>query len=318
MRTPRLDIIIVNWNSGAQVQECILSVAETQHSGFTLNRIVVIDNGSTDGSVDQVTFAHLPGTLIRNSENKGFSAACNQGARESTADFLLFLNPDVRLFANSLTIPLTFFVEEKNARVGIAGIQLVDDAGAIQRTCVRFPAPFQFLGISLGLDRILPGVIPGHFLTEWDHTESREVDQVMGAFFLVRRDLFESLGGFDERFFVYYEELDFSLRARKQGYSSWYLATAGAFHRGGGTTDQVKATRLFYALRSRTQYAYKHFGWFPATGVALVSSFAEPVIRSGYALLKGTVREIPEILQGYRRFWGVLPRLMVHGRDTRP
>ena len=109
-----------------------------------------------------------------------------------------------------------------------------DRSRAIALVGRRQPA---LIGQSFGLDRILPSWFPPHFLSEWAHDTIRSVDQVMGAFLMIRRPLFEALGGFDERFFVYFEDLDLSLRARELGWTSVYLATAQAFHRGQGTTD---------------------------------------------------------------------------------
>src|SRR6185503_16033407 len=111
------------------------------------------------------------------------------------------------------------------------------------RTCARFPTPGRFFAKMLGLDRILPGIFPSHFMTEWDHATNREVDQVMGAFFLVRRSAYEALAGFDERFFVYFEEVDFALRARARGWSTYYLTQARAYHEGGGSTKQIRPAR---------------------------------------------------------------------------
>src|SRR5205823_7218964 len=134
--------------------------------------------------------------------------------------------------------------------IGIAGIQLLDADGRIARTCARFPTPGRFFSKMLGLDTILPAAFAPHFMVEWDHNHNREVDQVMGAFFLVRRSVFEALGGFDERFFVYFEEVDFSLRARKLGWRTFYLSVAQAYHWGSGpVTKPAQATRLFYSLR---------------------------------------------------------------------
>ena len=112
----------------------------------------------------------------------------------------------------------------------------------------------------LGLDRLWPHRFPSHFMTDWDYRENREVDQVSGAFFLVRRKVFEELNGFDERFFMYFEDLDFAYRAKQAGWRSFYLADAQAVHFGGGASYQVKGKRLYYVLNSRALYVAKHFG----------------------------------------------------------
>jgi GT2 family glycosyltransferase len=128
--------------------------------------------------------------------------------------------------------------QSENADVGICGIQLQDDSGHIARSCARFPSLRIFAMQALGLNTLPWFRSWGMHMLEWDHGKTREVDHVIGAFYLMRRALFESLGGFDERFFVYLEDLDFSLRARKAGWSSVYLATTQAFHAGGGVSNQ--------------------------------------------------------------------------------
>jgi N-acetylglucosaminyl-diphospho-decaprenol L-rhamnosyltransferase len=302
-----LDIVIVNWNSGPLLRECLESVAAAGRDGFALSRVIVVDNASTDGSADGIEGGSPPVLLVRNRVNRGFAAACNQGARGSKARYLLFLNPDTRLDENSLPRPAAFLDDPGNGDVGIVGIQLVDGAGRVSRSCARFPTPWRLFSLMVGLPRLFPARFPGHFMTEWDHSGNRDVDQVMGAFFLVRRHLFESLGGFDERFFVYFEELDFCLRARKAGWRSHYLAEAQAYHKGGGTSEQAGGARLSHYLRSRILYGYKHFGRLSATGLLMGTLLVEPVVRFAHGAARGAGREMAHTLEGYARLWSALP-----------
>jgi len=306
---PNIDIIIVNWNAGKQLYNCLKSIVKTRKDNYILNRVVIVDNASTDGSIDDLGNLGLPLEIIRNKENIGFAAACNQGAKNSKADYLLFLNPDTRLFENSLVVPIRFMERPDNRNVGIVGIQLVDESGQVCRTCARFPTPGRFFSKMLGLDRLFPRVFPSHFMSEWDHGETREVDHVIGAFFLVRRHIFESLSGFDERFFVYLEDVDFSYRAFQKGWKTVYLADAQAYHRGGGTSEQVKAARLFYSLRSRILYGYKHFSFVPATFLLLATLFIEPISRLILAITRGSIGQVIETLAGYCRLWSNIPAL---------
>jgi hypothetical protein len=169
-----------------------------------------------------------------------------------------------------------------------------------------------FVCHAVGLDRLFPQL--GHFMTEWGHNETREVDQVIGAFFLVRRSVFEALQGFDEQFFVYYEEVDFSRRAREAGWRSIYLANAQAFHAGGGTSNQVKATRLFYISRSRLLYAFKHFSLIGACLVLLTTLLLEPFSRSVLALARGFWLSFKETWVGYAMLWKWLPQWVFKGK----
>jgi N-acetylglucosaminyl-diphospho-decaprenol L-rhamnosyltransferase len=298
-----LDIIIVNWNGGKQIYSCLKSIAATNSHSYDLQNVVVVDNDSTDRSLDYLEDTGLPLIIIRNGTNRGFAAACNQGTRGSSADCILFLNPDTILSQDSLIKSLKFLTQPNNARVGIVGIQLLDDSGNVGRTCARFPTPARFFVKMLALDRLFPKLFSSHFMKEWDHNENREVDQVMGAFFLVRRSLFEELRGFDERFFVYFEEVDFALRAHKAGWRTHYLAEAQAYHKGGGTSEQAKAARLFYSLRSRILYGFKHFGRIPAISLMLATLFIEPLSRTVYALTKRSAKEVIETIRGYLMLW---------------
>src|SRR5687767_10511829 len=247
-----LDVVIVNWNAGKQLSDCLKSIKMAcRESVFHLSTCIVVDNASTDGSTDQLGTYPFPLTVIKNQENRGFAYACNQGAKSGKAEFILFLNPDVRLFPDSLAKALAFMAGPKNERVGILGIQLVDEEGVIQRNVARFPTPKSLFYQMLGLDRLWPKQYPTHFMTDWDHLESREVDQVQGSFFLVRRKVFDELQGFDERFFMYFEDLDFAFRTKRAGWKVYYLADVQSFHHGGGTSHQVKARRLFHVLYSR-------------------------------------------------------------------
>lgn len=300
---PSLDIILVNWNSGSLLESCLESVAGADRHGFNLSRIVVVDNASDDGSAEDLEKLPLPITIIRNEKNRGFAAACNQGASDCKSDYLLFLNPDTRLFADSLNGTISFMERPESAKIGICGIQLVDEKGEVTRSCARFPKPLVFFSKMFGLDRFLPAEFPGHFMREWDHQEDREVDQVMGAFFLIRRGVFESLKGFDERFFVYFEDVDLSLRAHQTGWQSYYLAHFKAYHKGAGTSEQIKALRLFYSLRSRILFGFKHFGSVSAASLLLGTMLIEPFSRLVLATSRRSVIEIKETLAGYRLLW---------------
>src|SRR4030066_818788 len=124
-----LDIIIVAWNAGHHARQCLESIVKVKQEGFNINRVVVVDNASSDGSVDGLEDLKLPLIIIRNKINHGFGIACNQGANGSKGNYLLFLNPDTRLYRNSLIKPLNFMEETNSQHIGIVGIQLVDENG---------------------------------------------------------------------------------------------------------------------------------------------------------------------------------------------
>lgn len=311
---PSLDVIIVNWNAGVQLRSCLLSLENTVKNCFELNRVVIVDNASTDGSADGLEQISLPIEIIRNSENRGFAAACNQGAKGSEAEYLLFLNPDTRLFPASLEKAIKFMEEPEQSDVGILGIQLLDENGRVSRSCARFPSANQFLSKMLGLNLLFPNLFIDYFMTEWNHMDTREVNHIIGAFYMVRRIVFEELNSFDERFFVYLEDLDFSYRASNLSWKIIYYADAQAYHKGGGTSEQIKATRLFYSLRSRILYSYKHFSRRAAIAVLLGTLFIEPFSRTILGLSKLSLTTIGETFKAYKLLWSDLHNILSHAK----
>jgi N-acetylglucosaminyl-diphospho-decaprenol L-rhamnosyltransferase len=312
-----LDVIIVNWNAGAQLRDCLASLAGSSWDGFEIRRVVVVDNASEDDSIDGLDALNLPLHVIRNVSNRGFAAACNQGAADSEADYLLFLNPDTRVLPGSLSKSVLFMEDPVHKQVGLLGAQLVDETGGVSRTCATFPELSHFLARMTGLDRLLPRYVRGYMITDWDHATSRPVDHVMGAYFLTRRSLFEDLGGFDERFFVYLEDLDYARRVHESGWQTYFLADAQVYHKGCGTSEQIKGRRLFYALQSQILYGFKHFGSAAAmihlAGVLSV----EWAARLGRSVIRRSADELRATLQAYRLLWGALPRILATARQSR-
>ena len=200
--TPAVGIAIVNWNAGGQLRECLASIASADWSRVRLESVVVVDNASVDGSLAAIDETGLPLTFIRNPENRGFAAACNQAVRCLETGYVLFLNPDTRLLKDSVARAIGFLEDEANRDVGIVGVQLLDADGGVARTCARFPTPWTFFTKATGLDRVPVRRLRSYVMAEWDHRDSRQVDHVIGAFYLVRQSLLATLGGFDERFFV--------------------------------------------------------------------------------------------------------------------
>lgn len=183
--------------------------------------------------------------------------------------------------------------------MGVLGVKLLNDAGEVARSCARFPTSRALVGHALGLDRIWPRLFPPHFLLEWDHGETRIVDQVMGAFLLIERRLFAALGGFDERFFVYWEDADLALRARAGGALSVYCAETAIVHKGCGTTDAIRARRLALSWESRLLFAFKHYGLLAALAVALTTVLLEPWARIALAVARGSIRDLAHVVQGW-------------------
>jgi N-acetylglucosaminyl-diphospho-decaprenol L-rhamnosyltransferase len=296
-----VDIVIVNWNSGGYLAGCIRSMANLGAEARAIASVSIVDNASNDSS-ENVDAADLPLKIVRNRANVGFGAACNIGARCGGAELILFLNPDTRLEANSIAGCAAHLHDD----VWVVGARLIGDDGLVQRTCCRAATAPRMIARALGLDRLVPAT--GYVMTDWAHDETRLVDHVIGAFYLIRRDVFERLGGFDERFFVYLEDLDLSMRVRSAGGRCLFAADATAHHAGGGTTRSIKATRLFYSVRSRLQFAAKHFGTISKSMVWVVSLTMEPLLRSARAVSHRSKQELFEVWRGYAQLFRWISR----------
>lgn len=299
-----ISIIIVNWNSGGLLKNVMDSIL-SYHSNL-VDKVVVVDNNSTDESLSNILECECNNfklDIIRNNQNNGFSKACNQGAEICNSKYLLFLNPDTSLYSDTLLSVYQFMNDKKNSEVGICGIQLVDENGVIQRSCRKFPNVISMLIYNLGLYKLQLLRKYSYTMTDWEHDKNRVVEQVIGAFFFIRRDLFEKLKGFDEQFFVYFEELDLSYRVAQLNYKSYYLVDSCAFHKGGGTSEQVKAIRLFYSLRSRILYVNKHFKPWEARVVTLSTLCLEPLIRTMYGLMSFSFTNVKNTIKGYIMLW---------------
>jgi N-acetylglucosaminyl-diphospho-decaprenol L-rhamnosyltransferase len=307
-----LDIVIVNWNAGQQLKDCCDSIVMASAS-VNLGKVVIVDNASSDDALSLVSGNTLPLEIIRNDRNRGFAAACNQGAAAGTSEYILFLNPDTRLEPESLSRPVGFLSSPEAQKYAVCGVQLVEANGLIQRTCARFPTPAMLFRNGLGLDKMLPRIFPSHFMTEWEHHHSADVDHVIGAFYLIRRGVFETMRGFDERFFVYLEDLDLSRRAARAGWKCRYCSEARAYHKGGGTSESVMARRLFYSVRSRILYGYKHFGRTTGSLLLLAAISIELPVRMLYGLTKGDLQRVVASLAAYAMVFADIPAMVRTG-----
>jgi GT2 family glycosyltransferase len=299
MKPTTLDIVIVNWNTGGALRQCLESITKTRNDGCRLLRVCIVDNASTDNSLDGIENLELPSVVYRNSANRGFAAACNQGALGSCADYLLFLNPDTRLTPASLSVPTGFMQQEENRRVGICGIPLLDDSGEPGTCCAAFPSALLLCAESCGLHQLIGRRFASYRCVADPAGRRRTVDQVIGAYFLVRASLFERLGGFDDRFFVYYEEVDFSLRALAGGYTSCVLLGTVAYHTGCVSSGLVKDLSLFYSLRSKLQYAHKHLSIGGQVSVGLCTLLLEPWFRCLHAVCTGSTGKLNTTIRAY-------------------
>jgi GT2 family glycosyltransferase len=189
---------------------------------------------------------------------------------------------------------------KSDSTIDILGCSLIDDNGKLTNNCSRFPTPIRIFNDASGLSKIAPKIFtPATIMTDWDHLQSRQVDQVIGAFMFMRKSIFEKIGYFDEQFFVYFEEVDFSKRLALANGKTYFNSAIKAIHSGEGTTHSVKAFRLFLSLRSRLQYSKKHFSYAGYLLVWFSTFLIEPFARILFLIFKGNAKEVKGILRGY-------------------
>jgi N-acetylglucosaminyl-diphospho-decaprenol L-rhamnosyltransferase len=291
-----LDIVIVNWNSGELLRNCLNSIGKSNQKGLLVN-IIVIDNNSKDGSLDKIS-STVNYVRIKQNTNIGFAKACNVGLLQSRGEYVLFLNPDTEVRENTFQKAVTKMNEQKN--IAVLGVKYINDSGNIAPSCSRFPKVRYYFYDIIGLSKLFPKIFfHATLIKTMNYLKSAYVDEVSGAFFFCRKSVIDELGGFDERFFVYYEELDLAYRIKQIGGEVFYDADNEIYHKGGGLSEKVKAKRLFYSLRSRIQYSFKNFKRYKAIILFVLTLFVEPFSRLLYLIINGRVAEIRDLFVGY-------------------
>jgi GT2 family glycosyltransferase len=259
MSKAQVDVIIVNWNSGLYLFNALQSINESNIS--VINQVIVVDNNSSDDSFTRVVESKwlFKTVYIRNEENIGFGRACNKASQLCSQKYILFLNPDTAVNYDSISLCLEFMEKDVAEKYAVCGVQLIDSIGRVSRSCARIPSFTNMLNASTGLDLVAPRIFPGIIMREWDHMQSRDVDHVIGAFYFIRTCIFKSADGFNEDYFLYYEDLDLSTRLKKMKFSIRYIAHAKAMHVGGGCSKKIYTLRQSLSNQSKLRYINNFF-----------------------------------------------------------
>jgi GT2 family glycosyltransferase len=238
---PRVSVVIVTYNQGPYIEPCLRSLDQSNHERFILEATIV-DNGSADDTVARLRALPYPWLrIIENGRNAGFAAASNVGIRATDGDYVLLLNPDTELPKTTLDAMVAFLEAHPRAAVVTPRLELED--GRIDPACHRgFPTPWVSLTYLSGLSRLFPHSrrFSRYHLGYLPLDEAHEIDAPSGAFMLIRRSVIAAIGDLDERFFMYTEEVDFCLRAKKAGYSIWYDPSETVLHVKGTATGIKK------------------------------------------------------------------------------
>jgi GT2 family glycosyltransferase len=225
--TPDLSVVIVNWNTLALTRNCLASLK--QHLAGVSHEVIVIDNDSADGSPEMIAREFPDVRLIRNTENVGFGVANNQAMALARGRWFLLLNSDTELIDDS--VARLFQRLSRQSDIGVAHCRLQFPDGRLQHSVYRFPSVRLALFEDAGIQKLVPNRAPRTLLGGyWDYSEEADVDWVAGAFMLMPREVFEQTTGFDERLFMYGEDMEWCYRIRDRGWRIRFYPDARILH----------------------------------------------------------------------------------------
>lgn len=266
-----LSVIIVNYNVKEFLQNLLHSIEKA--SANLSKEIIVVDNASDDGSVEVIREKFPYVNLIENKINAGFGKANNQGLAVAKGKYILFINPDCIVSEDTLDKMISFFGGHSDC--ALAGCKILNSDGTLQLACRRsFPGPWTSFTKVTGLSNLFPKsrIFARYNLTYLDENKTYEVDAVSGSFMMMRKTVYDNVGGFDEQFFMYGEDLDLCYRIQKAGHKVFYVHSTQVIHYKGESTKRsnLDETKLFYDAMHL--FVKKHLSSFPLVEIILRSA----------------------------------------------
>lgn len=259
-----ISVIIVNYNVKHFLEQCLFSVQAALKN--IQGEIIVIDNASSDDSINYLQPKFPLIKFVANTENTGFGKACNQGFTLSSGQYILFLNPDTIVPADCFEKCISFLHSHTDA--GALGVKMLDGDGKFLKESKRaFPSLSTSLFKISGLASLFPHskIFAKYYLGHLDSTKNHEVDVLAGAFMLIKRNVLELTSGFDEAFFMYGEDIDLSYRIQKAGFKNYYFSDTQITHFKGESTKKgsLNYIKMFYgAMGIFVNKHYKNAGLF--------------------------------------------------------
>lgn len=252
-----LSVTICSWNTRGDLETTLRSIEAVRDEASL--EVLVVDNSSEDGSQEMVERLFPWVTLHKMNINLGFGKGHNYAMARSTGAVIMPLNSDTVVHEGALRELVNFL--RSNPDVGIVGPRLLNPDGTLQYSCRRFPTPAAAIFRNTPLGRLFPNTkfVRDYLMLSWDHEEPRDVDWVSGAAFCMRRDLYDKIGGFDEQFFMYLEDVDICFRTHEAGYRVVYLPSAKITHAIGRSTDQVANQMINQFHNSMKLFYKKHY-----------------------------------------------------------
>ncbi len=256
-----VSVVIISYNTRELTLRCLSELTEKLQKEALSHEIWVVDNASTDGSIEAIKREFPEVQIIASSKNLGFGPANNLAFARSHGRYFLLLNTDAFVHANAITQLIEFLEDPNHAKVGAVGPRLLNADDSLQPSCWKFPSPLRAWLEALGVTWILNSHPQWGNYNNWAHDQTRSVDLVIGACMLVRREVYQEVGGFDEEFFFYAEETDWQYRMRKAGWDVFFVPDAQVTHLGGasGATQKARVSKFFWEGQER--YVIKHYGY---------------------------------------------------------
>ncbi|MGD9497192.1 MAG: glycosyltransferase family 2 protein [Armatimonadota bacterium] len=254
---PALSVCIVSWNTRDLLDACLLSIEGAPDS--TSREIIVVDNASADGSAEMVRKRHPEARVIANEHNLGYAVGNNQAIEAASGELLLLLNPDIIVAGGALDTLVGFL--DGTPAAGAVAPRLVLTDGSTQASCRSFPTPDVVLYEVLGLSRLFPRSrrFGKYRMTWWDYDDERPVPQPMASALMIRREVVEQVGVMDERFPIFFNDVDLCKRIWEAGWEIWFTPRACLVHVGGASTSQVRKNMLVQSHRSFLRFYRKHY-----------------------------------------------------------
>lgn len=300
---PDLSILIVNWNVKELLRDCLASIDRGR--GDLHLEVIVVDSASADGSQAMVEAEFPWVTLLACDENVGFARGNNLAIAKANGRYILLLNPDTVVLQDALTTMVAYL--EAQPQVGVVGAQLLNGDGTIQSSRRRFPTLATAFFESTWLESLAPArLLDRYYVADVPPEQIAEVDWLVGACLMTRRAVVEQVGGLDEAYFMYSEELDWCRRVKDAGWRVVYLPTAQIIHYVGKSSEQAVVARHINFQRAKLRYFRKYHDRFPAALLRLFLwlTYLWQLIIEGLKGLLGHKRPLRQ--QRVRAYWAVL------------
>jgi len=254
-----LSIIIVSWNVAALLKACLESIQRARNTPYTIE-IIVVDSGSIDATLEMLRQDYPQVKLLAQTENLGFTRCNNIGLAVAQGRHVMLLNPDTEVIDDALAQMIAYL--NSNPTVGIVGPHTLNTDGTHQSTRRRFPNLALAFFESTWLQPFAPkSLLDRYYVREVEDGATADVDWVQGSALMARREVYAQIGGLDEGYVMYSEEMDWCKRAKNAGWRVVYLGTAKIIHHGGKSTEQATARKHIHFQESKLRYFRKYHGW---------------------------------------------------------